>query len=232
MRTSAVQNLPDRVQDFVRAWAVHVGSVTLTESSVVVFGERAGRDVVLKVVRDPHDEWRSGRVVTAFNGRGMVRALECADGAVLLERLAPAEGLVSLTRADRDPEATDIFAHLLASMSPDDPPRQTPTVADWARGFETFMERREERIPTDLVRTAYEVFTTLCVTQTHPRLLHGDLHHYNILLDASRGWLAVDPKGVVGELEFEEPGAGGSCRRIPRSARRSMLLPTAYRGSK
>ena len=43
----------------------------------------------------------------------------------------------------------------------------------------------------------------LCATQSRPRLLHGDLHHSNVLLDSGRGWLAIDPKGVVGELEYE-----------------------------
>jgi streptomycin 6-kinase len=36
-----------------------------------------------------------------------------------------------------------------------------------------------------------------------PALLHGDLHHYNVLSDRARGWCAIDPKGVVGELEYE-----------------------------
>jgi streptomycin 6-kinase len=34
-------------------------------------------------------------------------------------------------------------------------------------------------------------------------LLHGDLQHYNVLLDSNRGWVAIDPKGVVGEMEYE-----------------------------
>ena len=29
-------------------------------------------------------------------------------------------------------------------------------------------------------------------------LLHGDLHHQNILLSEQRGWIAIDPKGVIG----------------------------------
>jgi streptomycin 6-kinase len=33
--------------------------------------------------------------------------------------------------------------------------------------------------------------------------LHGDLHHYNVLFDSERGWVAIDPKGVVGEVEYE-----------------------------
>ena len=33
--------------------------------------------------------------------------------------------------------------------------------------------------------------------------MHGDLHHYNILFDRKHGWTAIDPKGVVGEVEYE-----------------------------
>jgi streptomycin 6-kinase len=47
------------------------------------------------------------------------------------------------------------------------------------------------------------VFLHLCASQSAPRLLHGDLHHGNVLLDANRGWLAIDPKGAIGEIEFE-----------------------------
>lgn len=31
----------------------------------------------------------------------------------------------------------------------------------------------------------------------------ADLQHYNVLFDDARGWLAIDPKGVVGEVEYE-----------------------------
>jgi len=34
-------------------------------------------------------------------------------------------------------------------------------------------------------------------------LLHGDLHHFNILQDHERGWLSIDPQGVIGEAEYE-----------------------------
>jgi streptomycin 6-kinase len=33
--------------------------------------------------------------------------------------------------------------------------------------------------------------------------LHGDLHHENVLDGADRGWLAIDPKGIVGPREFD-----------------------------
>jgi hypothetical protein len=34
-------------------------------------------------------------------------------------------------------------------------------------------------------------------------VLHGDMHHENILKFSSRGWLAIDPKGLVGERGFD-----------------------------
>ena len=34
-------------------------------------------------------------------------------------------------------------------------------------------------------------------------LLHGDLHHENIVLDQNRGYILIDPKGVVGDPVFE-----------------------------
>jgi streptomycin 6-kinase len=34
-------------------------------------------------------------------------------------------------------------------------------------------------------------------------VLHGDLHHGNVLDFGARGWLAIDPKGFVGERGFD-----------------------------
>ena len=35
------------------------------------------------------------------------------------------------------------------------------------------------------------------------RVLHGDLHHGNVLDFGSQGWLAIDPKGLLGERGFD-----------------------------
>jgi streptomycin 6-kinase len=33
--------------------------------------------------------------------------------------------------------------------------------------------------------------------------LHGDIHHGNVLDFGARGWLAIDPKGLIGERGFD-----------------------------
>jgi len=45
-------------------------------------------------------------------------------------------------------------------------------------------------------------------------LLHGDLHHANVLFDSRQGWVAIDPWGIMAELEFEV----GAALRNPISA--------------
>lgn len=61
----------------------------------------------------------------------------------------------------------------------------------------------DTRIAASLLEPARRIYADLAATQREPALLHGDLHHYNVLSDRARGWCAIDPKGVVGELEFE-----------------------------
>jgi streptomycin 6-kinase len=63
--------------------------------------------------------------------------------------------------------------------------------------------RRRSGAAGSLVEAAHGVYDRLAATQRHERLLHGDLHHGNVVFDRERGWLVIDPKGVVAELEFE-----------------------------
>ena len=78
-----------------------------------------------------------------------------------------------------------------------------PTVHDWVRGFDRYIASGDKQIPRDLVESAQQTYLKLAKTQRNTRLLHGDLQHYNILFDSDRGWVAIDPKGVAGEVEYE-----------------------------
>ena len=73
----------------------------------------------------------------------------------------------------------------------------------WGRGFDRYLQTGNQQIPCELVLEARRLHLELSASQRTTMLLHGDLQHYNVLLDDERGWLAIDPKGVVGELEYE-----------------------------
>lgn len=196
--------LMDRVHERVREWRVTVERVIETQSSVVAFGRRGNRPVVLKVVRRRGDEWRGGEILNAFNGSGVARVYEYTEGAVLLERLDPGTALAELSMGGRDDEATEILAGVIQSMSRSRGPIEAvTTVEDWGRGFAWYLTSGDAQISKSLVEQAGQLYVALCASQRGVGLLHGDLQHYNVLLDANRGWTAIDPKGVAGEIEYE-----------------------------
>jgi streptomycin 6-kinase len=203
--------LEKRVEERVRDWGVIVQDTLETQSSFIMFGKRGDQAVVLKVIRQPGDEWRCGEVLDAFDGRGVARVYEYAEGAALLERLNPGTSLASIALDDRDEEATGILADVIGQMShsPElDEPMRRPLKAiasaqDWGRGFHRYLASGDHQIPASLVEQGQRFYFDLCASQRGVRLLHGDLQHYNVLLDSDRGWLAIDPKGVMGEIEYE-----------------------------
>jgi streptomycin 6-kinase len=197
------KELNDRVLFCVRGWGVTIERTTATRTSLIVHGKRGTTPVVLKVVKEQGDEWRCGEIAAKFGGRGVVQVYEHMAGAALFEKLDPGEPLAALTLAGRDDEATEVLAMMLGRMAPGAPPEDCPTVEQWGGGFVRGAALNDERLPSTLLDPAQRIYADLCRTQREPALLHGDLHHYNVLSDRSRGWCAVDPKGVVGELEYE-----------------------------
>jgi len=201
-----------RVDERVRDWGVVVQDALETHTSFIVFGKRGIQSVVLKVIRYPGDEWRCGEVLAAFDGRGTARVYEYTEGAVLLERLSPGTPLASLSLEGRDEEATEILADVIGRMSQATEPsperlKAFPSAQDWGKGFQSYLASGDNQIPRSLVEQGRRLYFDLCASQRDVRLLHGDLQHYNVLFDSDRGWLAIDPKGVIGAIEYEI-GAG------------------------
>jgi streptomycin 6-kinase len=193
----------ERRDELAREWRVTIDHSFETQSSFIAYGRRDDQPVVLKVVKHAGDEWWSGAALTAFDGRGAVRVYEYVGGAMLLERLEPGEALVELSLNGRDEEATTILADVIGSTSPRHSEMAFPTVQDWAASFGRYVATGDDQIPANLVSEASRLYSDLAESQRNPRLLHGDLQHYNVLFDRQRGWLAVDPKGVIGEVEYE-----------------------------
>lgn len=193
-----------RVEELACAWGVVVERALETPGSLVAFGKRGDLPVVMKVIRKPGDEWRTGEVLEAFDGTGIVRAYEHVNGAVLMERLNPGTSLVDMVLNGCDQEATDILAGVMREMShQQESSNSFVTVQDWGNGFQLYIDSEDEQISRGLVEQAQRIYYDLCKSQKGIRLLHGDLQHYNVLFDSVRGWVAIDPKGVVGEIEYE-----------------------------
>ena len=194
-------------------WNIDIDRVLETAHARLVFGQLGNQAVVARFPRGAGDERRSADVLSAFGGRSVVRLIDRRDDAVLIERLQPGQTLASVVARGDDQKATAIVTDVIAGMSPASPPPGAPRVADWGRAFAQAGVEAQRRLPSLPVAAAAETFWRLADSQSTTRLLHGDLHHDNILFDSTRGWLAIDPKGVVGELEYEV----GAALRNPAS---------------
>ncbi len=198
-------SVDERFASHAHEWGVTVQDVRTTETSQLGFGTQANRQVVLKVIRREHsEEWRCGDVLEAFGGAGMVLPIAHAPGAVLMPRLVPGHDLSTLCDAGHDDEASEIIASLLQRMSNQAASLEgLGSVERLLPDFERFRGQCDGFIPAAYVDRAETLFAELCATQREQRLLHGDLHHYNVLYDADAGWTVIDPWGAIGEIEFE-----------------------------
>ena len=165
-----------------------------------------GTEVVLKIGVSNRELTTEIAALLTFGGRGSVKLLEVdrEGGVLLLERLRPGAQLWSVSDDD---EVIHIAAHVMRQLWREVPEDHSfPTVNRWAEGL-TRMRRHFNGttgpLPKVLVEKAEGLFKELLDSMADSVLLHGDLHQGNILSAQRQPWLAIDPKGIVGEPAYE-----------------------------
>jgi streptomycin 6-kinase len=198
-------SLPEIVRLAERRWDVTLELPFELSYNYVAPGRRSdGSGVVLKV-GVPGPEFRAEiEALRHFAGRGTVGLLDhdAEQGLALLERLEPGTSL----RAVDDDEAVAVAAGLMVEIWRPPPDNAFPNFASWLAGIARYGARFEGAagpLPSRLVDAAVRLSADLIESADPPVLLHGDLHHDNILAASRESWLAIDPKGVKGEPAFE-----------------------------
>lgn len=203
--------LPTLLAHCARRWSLTLAApfpnLSFNYVAPVVMSD--GTEAVLKA-GVPNKELRSEvAALRVFDGRGSVRLLDSDPdrGLLLLERLHPGAVLTALADEAHDDEATRIAASVMRGLwRPAPPGHDFPTTADWGEGFARLRARfggGTGPLPQARVEEAEALFAELLASSAAPVLLHGDLHHDNILSAGRQPWLAIDPKGVVGEPAYE-----------------------------
>lgn len=201
-----LQNLPRLLHSAAEKWDLTLGEPLLLSYNYVCAAQRAdGTEVVLKLGVPDREFISELTALRYFNGDGCVRVLEADDAQYmfLLERLRPGEMLATLADDEaRTGILAEVMTHLWRPAPPDLPLIQ---LSEW---FEKLSKPRASfgnefgPFPRKLAERVATLLPELFATSSPPRLLHGDLHHFN-LLSSERGWLVIDPKGVVGPPEYE-----------------------------
>jgi streptomycin 6-kinase len=201
----------DALSGYLDRWGLtRESGAAITTRGAHIYPVRLGREpAVLKILTDASDEASSARWLRHFAGRGAVRVLREDRGAVLLQRADPGTSLAEFVAEGRDEQATHIIADVMLRLHHGrKPPAGWPTLLDWAEGFTRQRARPvHRRLPQRLLDAGEALYREMASAQGKQFLLHGDLHHGNILADTTTGWLVIDPKGVVGESAFEAAAA-------------------------
>lgn len=223
-----LSDLPGILRAVARGWELTVGAPYELSWHYVVEATRGdGTHAVLKLgVPGDASLAAEAAALAAFGGRGAVRPLRVAldRGALLLERVAPGWRARDLV-PDRDAEATSAAVGVIrrlheppfgsaasgsAASGGADPGGEAssgtlPDLLDQARAFDRYVAAHGSAgpLPLDLVVRAGGLMRELCASAPRRVVLHGDLHHDNILRGTREPWLAIDPHGAVGDPGYE-----------------------------
>ncbi|MDB5479183.1 MAG: family putative aminoglycoside O-phosphotransferase [Caulobacteraceae bacterium] len=188
------------------SWPAHWRLEPDGEAFVTAFGSRLapvrqeGRPAMLKIAA--HPEERDGAAVMAWwDGDGAAKVLAHEGDALLMERATGEGSLSAMARDGRDFAATLILCRAAARLHA--PRRQPPPptlkpLPMWFRALEPAAAREG-----GLFAKSAAAARDLLASPKDVAVLHGDLHHDNVLDFGPGGWLAIDPKGLMGERGFD-----------------------------
>lgn len=167
---------------------------------------KEGTDIVVKLAIPSKEFLEEIEALKLFNGNGMVNVLDVDEkkGILLIERLIPGNTLATL---EDDEKATRIAAQIMRRLwRPALDNTQISTIDTREESLEKIYEGNPDGIgpiTKEMLREAIGIFKRLQNEKSKRYLLHGDLHHYNILKSGDGSWTAIDPKGLIGDREYD-----------------------------
>jgi streptomycin 6-kinase len=219
--------LPALLSECRARWSLELGDPFKNLSYNLALPGRMndGTEIVLKVGVPCRELSTEAAALRLFDGEGAVRLLDsdAPRGILLLERIAPGTPLYKLLE---DGEATRTAAGLMRRLWRTPPAEHPfPTIAIWFNAIEQLRKRFDGGcgpFPQELIMKAESTLAALVSSSDRQVILHGDLHHANILFSAKRGWVAIDPKGIVGDPGYEV--GSFMLNRLPAGAGESTTM--------
>ncbi|MDU9391817.1 aminoglycoside phosphotransferase family protein [Pseudomonas sp. zfem002] len=156
-----------------------------------------GRPAMLKLAHEA-EEQAGAQLMIWWNGDGAAPVLAHDERALLLQRATGPASLTKMVRDADDDQATRILCSVVARLHtprPGPPPPLVPLT----RWFDALLDGTHDPLLQTCAATARE----LLATPRDVTVLHGDIHHGNVLDFGPSGWLAIDPKGLYGERGFD-----------------------------
>lgn len=199
-----IANLPGTIEILADYWNLsHLVPVdNMSFNYVAKAIDNSNQAVVLKIGFDTSVIADEKRALTYFDGNASIRLIDYNEkyNALLLQQATPGTTLKSLYPAN-DKFVIDCYVDTVQKLlnKPLNSKNGFRYISDWLKMLDGF---KSDKLPEYLLKKAIYLKNTLLASMKTEIVLHGDLHQDNILKDNDR-WLAIDPKGIIGEPEFE-----------------------------
>ncbi len=199
--------LPDLIRSFAKEWQLTVLAPfpNLSYNFVTPVQRADGSPAVLKLNFPDHDAVCEIEAMRRFPRDAAVEVLEADEerGAMLLERVTPGQSLRGMPEEQAVAATCAVIRKLHRPLVD---PHPFPTVANWGEVYGRIRKQfggTSGPFPQALFDEGEETYLALVASSGPTILLHGDLHHDNILTATREPFLAFDPHGVAGEAEYE-----------------------------
>ncbi|GHU14906.1 hypothetical protein FACS189449_12200 [Alphaproteobacteria bacterium] len=140
-----------------------------------------------------------------FENHGAVKVIDSAKGALLLQRAIPGNSLTEYF-SDREDESIRIAANVIQKVIASQALMASPPAGMYASIVFNAEADSVEVNATDAItyyiQKAKRVAEHLQKTTAERVVMHGDLHHDNIVQDGNE-WKIIDPTGVIGDPVYE-----------------------------
>ncbi len=174
-------------------------------SSNMIFAGKSAKygPIVLKIqMNDDLD--REISVLRLFECDNMCPVYEYSpdDRVCLMRRIWPGYSMFfETTREQRADIFCDLYKRLHIEHASD---RKYPTYLDLlAEGDEVLANRNDCAFMSAHMRKAADIIASVNSVYTEKMVLHGDLHHENILRDGDGKYIVIDPKGITGAPVYD-----------------------------
>ncbi|CAI1966719.1 Aminoglycoside/hydroxyurea antibiotic resistance kinase [Serratia proteamaculans] len=185
---------------YMQRWQLQPdGPAFETHSSLLMPVRYQGVAAMLKIAREQEEKF-GGLLMCWWQGEGAARVLAWHDDGILLERAQGGLSLPQMVRDGDDRQATAILCQVIARLHA---PRAQPLpeLIPLDQWFNSLWPAAQAH--GGMLRLSATVAAELLTSPRELSVLHGDIHHDNVLDFGERGWLVIDPKRLYGERAFD-----------------------------
>jgi streptomycin 6-kinase len=174
----------------------------------VASGYQNDKSIILKIGLNSKALAKEASCLKAFLKHAATEVIADDAGIIIMQRAVPDTTLKDYFLASDD-EATEVLCAVIKELHLADVPKNHNfyNVRDLLKTLDSKLD-----IPDEILSQARALRDDLLSSTKKEVLLHGDLRHDNILKNGD-GWLAIDPKGFIGDPAFEP--AAYLCNPIP-----------------